>query len=218
MTTHTEIALTCPACGTEFSSTSWMSTNIFGKKTDFQPITAGFSPLSLYIHTCTECGFTGNDGEFEEGHDVASDLAQKIRTELGPLVRDGRPDAATRYEFAARIAEWRGDDEETIANAYLFAAWCSVDEGETESESRYRLSAIEHFKKALDVEGLLAIDRVPEVVYLIGELYRRVGEVKLAREWFNRVIDQWGDSEDALAIVKLAQQQRDDPQDQLGEA
>ena len=217
MTTHVEIELTCPACGTGFESTSWMSTNVFDKRTDFQPLTVGFSPLPLYVHTCTGCGFSGGGENFQPGTQVSVELAGRIRAELGPLAKEGRSDAATRYEFKARIAEWRGDSSEKIADAYLYAAWCCVDIGSPEREAEYRRLAIEYFEKALNTQGLIPENGVLDVTYLIGELYRRVGDVDIARAWFDKVIDQGGSREDAQDIVSLAQQQRDNPRDVIGE-
>ncbi|MBM3239855.1 DUF2225 domain-containing protein [Candidatus Poribacteria bacterium] len=215
MTTPIKIELKCPCCNTKFESRSLMSTTVGFKETDFHPISLGFQALPLYIHTCTHCGFTGLLGDFEKPKKISNQLAKRISNEIGPLVRDGLPDGGTRYEFAARIAEWQGKDPETIANLYLHAAWCCVDERDMENESIYRLSAIEYFKRALDEEGCLSDDSRTTVTYLIGELYRRVGEIELAHEWFNRVISESDSDEAKQKIVALAKQQKDNPKNML---
>ena len=216
MTTTTRIQLTCPACGEEFESASLMSTTSVGKRTDFHPITAGSSPLPYYFHTCTRCAFTGMKGDFDSSSPVSPDLALRVRNELGPLVQDGFPDAAARYEFAARIAEWQGEDAETVADLYLHAAWCCVDEGRSVSESIYRRLAIEYFRKALKDDGCIPAERTLTVTYLVGELYRRVGEPKTAREWFDKVISLGSGNAEVEDIVNLALQQRDNPREELG--
>jgi uncharacterized protein len=212
MTTPIEISLTCPACGTEFRSTSLMSTNHVGRRTDFHLITAGLPPLPFLIHTCTSCGYTDYPEGFEDHKHFPPELAQRIRNEFGPLVQDGLPDGGTRYGFAAKIAEWRGAVAGVIADIYLCAAWCCVDEGQKESETIYRRLAIEHFKGALENRDALPPEERLIIVYMVGELYRRVGDLPCAHDWFDRVISE---GEESAPIVRLAQRQREDPLDEM---
>lgn len=215
MTTHTEIELCCPACGHEFQSRTWMSTNVMARETDFRPIACGFSPLPLYIHTCSQCGYSGSPADFQPETVVSPELAERVRNELGPAVQDGIRDTAMQYEFSARIAEWRGDDPESIAYTWLRAAWCCVETGPRDHEEKYRRHAIKFLKAALEVEDLILPEKVPVITYLIGELYRRVGEVDIARSWFDRVIAAGGKGEDAEMAIKYARRQRDNPDDMM---
>ncbi len=61
-------------------------------------------------------------------------------------------------------------------------------------------------------------DRAPEltVKYLVGELWRRIGDVATARIWFNKVADEIIDLQSQQWILDAARQQRDCPREWFG--
>jgi uncharacterized protein (DUF2225 family) len=213
MTTFNHTEVTCPCCGKKFETTILISTNTFGgQTTDFQSRAVGFSPLPLIINTCPQCGFSGGISDFEDSKLLPEPLKAKIRAELTPLIQVQPPDCGTKYEFAAHIAEWEDAGPFTIADLYLKAAWCANDNSQHEPEMKYRHLAIEYFQKWLDHTDLADPQRLT-IIYLIGELYRRVGDESLARKWFDRAIDEAGADFKNQRIAEIAKQQRDDPQE-----
>ncbi len=101
-----------------------------------------------------------------------------------------------------------------VARTYLTAAWCCDDDNMTEEESSYRRHAIEHYETALR-EGTLPISEVAPVTYLIGELYRRVGETEEAARWFDRVPDAAAPLPAPQWLIDLAEAQKTNPRDVL---
>lgn len=75
-------------------------------------------------------------------------------------------------------------------------------------ERQYRLRAAAEFERAL-AGDTIAEDEREMYIYLVGELYRRTGDVDAARAWFQRVID--GASEAGSEWAALAGRQMRDP-------
>jgi hypothetical protein len=54
------------------------------------------------------------------------------------------------------------------------------------------------------------------LTYLVGELWRRVGDTKQATEWFNRVASEVVDAHTQQWVIDAARQQRDCPREWFG--
>jgi hypothetical protein len=96
-----------------------------------------------------------------------------------------------KYEAAAKVAEWQGLEPRHVADLLLRAAWCCVDEGDVEAERFFRRKAAWAFERSLDAFDGVAREERAVLTYLVGELWRRVGDPRLAREWFDRVPARW---------------------------
>jgi len=201
--------VTCPNCGTSVGMHIVGSTNTLGgRAADFRPIAVGPQPVAQLVHTCPSCGLTGEEEVFAE--EVDDRLRELIAENLTPLVRAEPPAPARRHEFAAWLAEWRGDPAGTVAQYYLSAAWCCEEPG---VEADHRRRAIAFFERALADDGLEKRDRVV-FTYLVGERHRRVGDAEAAAEWRGRAEELATVSEESW-IAALARRQATDPQDLL---
>ena len=216
MTTLRQIELRCPVCDNEFKSQSVVSTNAFGgKRTDFHERAAGTQPLAYLIHMCSTCGYSGAESDFRGEADVSPILKQHIFRELTPL-RPSVIAGSEKYEAAAKVARWQGADSRHIADLLLRAAWCCVDEGDIEAERYFRRLAARAFEEALS-----SYDGVPRneraiLTYLVGELWRRVGDVESSTRWFESVATEVTDPESQQWIVDAADQQRINPREWFG--
>jgi hypothetical protein len=103
-----------------------------------------------------------------------------------------------------------------IADLLLRAAWCCVDEGDTEAERYFRRKAAWMLERALDSFDGVATDERAVLTYLVGELWRRVGDLTLAAAWFNRVPPEVTDEPTQQWILDAARQQRDCPREWFG--
>ena len=207
MTRLIEKTVPCPNCDTPVGMHIVGSTNTLGgRAADFRPVAVGVEPVAHSVHTCPACGLTGEEEVFAEELDER--LRELIAENLTPLVRAEPPAPAQRHEFAAWLAEWRGDPDGTVAQYYLSAAWCCEEPG---AEADYRRRAIASFERALADDGLDKRDRVV-FTYLVGELYRRVGDTAAAADWLGRAEALATESEESW-IASLAHRQATDPQD-----
>src|SRR5688572_12384919 len=216
MTTLRQIELSCPICGNSFHSQAVVTTNAFGgKRTDFHERAAGTQPLAYLIHMCSKCGYSGGERDFNHEAEVSPLLKEHVLNELAPCVALASTGSG-KYEAAAKVAEWQGVEERNIADLLLRAAWCCVDEGDSEAERYFRRHAAWMFTRALESYDGVARDERAVLTYLVGELWRRIGDTAMARTWFNKVADEIIDLQSQQWILDAARQQRDCPREWFG--
>lgn len=214
MTTLREIQLQCPVCANRFTSKAVLTTDsVSGRRTDFHERSSGIQPLPYLVHLCQRCGYAGTEQEFSEESDASPMLQRHIWNELTPRLTDETPAASEKYEFAAKVAIWHGMEPRRVGELWLRAAWCSVDEGDTEAERYFRRFAAWTFEEALSTYDGVAREERSVLTYLIGELWRRIGDDVLAREWFDRVPDEITAPETQEWILEESKRQRDDPRE-----
>ena len=220
MTTLQQIELQCPVCETRFRSQAVISTNSFGgKRTDFHERAAGTQPLPYLVHMCDQCGYTGAERDFTDEADVTPVVREHVWTELAPALTLPRPGAvlgSEKYEAAAKVAEWQGLEPRHVADLLLRAAWCCVDEGDVEAERFFRRRAAWAFERSLDAFDGVAREERAVLTYLVGELWRRVGDAGQARAWFDRVPLEVADAATQQWVLDAARQQRDCPREWFG--
>lgn len=218
MTTLRHIELTCPICANKFNSQAVLSTNSFGgKRTDFHERAAGqMQPLPYLIHLCSRCGYAGSEREFTDEADVSPMLKEHIWDELAPKLGVGIVNGSDKYEFAAKVAVWQGAEPRRIADLLLRAAWCCVDEGDTEAERYFRRHAAWMFERALASYDGVERDERGVLTYLVGELWRRIGDDERAHEWFERVPEEVTNPVTQQWILDAARQQEDFPREWFG--
>lgn len=217
MTTLQQIELQCPVCETRFRSQAVVSTNSFGgKRTDFHERAAGTQPLPYLVHTCNRCGYTGAERDFTEEAEVTPILREHVWSELAPAVTNTPISGSEKYEAAAKVAEWQALEPRHVADLQLRAAWCCVDEGDIEAERFFRRKAAWSFEKSLESWDGVAREERAVLTYLVGELWRRVGDAGTAREWFDRVPAEIVDQATQQWVLDAARQQRDCPREWFG--
>lgn len=217
MTTLQQIELRCPICDTRFNSQTVISTNSFGgKRTDFHERAAGTQPLPYLVHMCSRCGYSGSERDFSEEADITPTLKEHVWNELAPMFSGGNVPGSEKYEAAAKVAEWQSMEPRHIADLLLRAAWCCVDEADIEAERYFRRRAAWMFEQALDSYDGVAREERAVLTYLVGELWRRIGDARKAREWFDRVPDELNDAQSQQWVLDAARQQRDCPREWFG--
>jgi uncharacterized protein (DUF2225 family) len=188
--------LSCPCCEHEFETRIVVGYQIGDKDPDFCPRYEGGNPLPEFLHVCPECGFVGFEADYRTLADPVrikrvNDLLAGFQWQAG-----SRLDGAERYRRAALIATYTGKRSAEVADLYLQATWCSRMEGEDDDEQRNaRRKAVKYFLLALDAEEF-SPDDLPVVNYLLGELYRRLGDGDKARAHFTKLdeldgVDDW---------------------------
>ena len=215
MTSLQPIDLICPVCDNRFRSHSVVSTNSFGgKRTDFHERAAGAQPLPYLVHTCTACGYSGVEKNFVEGADVSALVRSQVLTVLTPRVTQRQLDIPSeRFHAAAQVAEWERAHPRHIADLLLRAAWCCVDDDDSEGERFYRRAAAQRFAEALERPDAVPVSERAVLTYLVGELWRRVGDEDTAAEWFLRVESEITDPEDQRWVRDAAHQQHTSPKE-----
>ncbi len=214
MTTLNLIELTCPVCENAFRSQTVIATNAFGgKRTDFHERAAGMQPLPYFVHMCTHCGYAGVERDFGTEVELGDGIRERVWSDLARALLHELPSGSLKYDHAAKVAEWQGNDPRYLADLYLRAAWCCVDERDTEAERYFRRKAAARFADALEAFDGVAVEERAVITYLIGELWRRIGNDELALEWFNKVPDEVTEPSAQAWVLEVAQQQREAPRE-----
>ena len=121
-----------------------------------------------------------------------------------------------KYEAAAKVAEWAGAEPRQVADLLLRAAWCCVDEGDVEAERYFRRRAAWAFEQALSAYDGVAREERAVLTYLVGELWRRVGDGRQARSWFEQVPHEVTDAQGQQWVLDASRQQKDAPREWFG--
>ena len=100
-----------------------------------------------------------------------------------------------------------------IADLLLRAAWCCVDEGDIEAERYFRRLAARAFEGALGSYDGVPRDERAILTYLVGELWRRVGDMMASTHWVESVAGEVVDRESQQWIIDAADQQRINPRE-----
>ena len=206
------VELTCPLDGKKVSGKQVKSFISAGTDRDFCEIGAGQSLYGLWI-TCCDDGYCGYIEDFSNVN-LKSSVREKIKKEILPNFNMKDLPPWEKYYITAKIYEWRGKSQLVIANTYLRATYTMRGlPGEPQirkREKELRALAIEHFIKA-ERAGLVPLVQVPNMKYLIGELYRRNEKFKKAIGYFddslkikNRPdwLEKWVLKQKALALAE----------------
>ena len=214
MTTIQEITLECPVCENRFDSRTVASTNGFGgKQTDFRERAAGTQPLPFLVHTCDRCGYSGELEDFSGEVEISPALRDHVWSELAPRLLSGPLPGSEKYELAAKAAAWQDAEPLRVAELLLRAAWCSADEGDHEAERYFRRHAAWAYQAALGTWDGVPLGERAVITYLVGELWRRIGDLTAARAWFGRVRGEIVDGAAQRWILDAARQQVDNPRE-----
>jgi uncharacterized protein (DUF2225 family) len=164
---------------------------------------------------CGECGYSGGETDFTAPTEVSPILKQQVLTELAPL-HPSTSCGSEKYEAAAKVAQWQGMEARHIADLLLRAAWCCVDEGDVEAERYFRRHAAWKFEETLGAYDAVPRDERAILTYLVGELWRRIGDIKSATTWFEAVGDEIVDLQNQQWVLDAAEQQRVNPREWFG--
>lgn len=119
---------------------------------------------------------------------------QKFMTEIGNRLakRDmgghrTREQALETYKLALMCAQAIGDRERIIASFLHHIAWLHRYNGETEQELRFLKYCMDSYIRVYELESIGGSDA--RLMFLIGELHRRLDQFNEAVKWFSRVIN-----------------------------
>ena len=216
MTRLVRTTFECPNCRNEFETAVLASSSSGAVTTEFRPVALGMPPEPYEVHTCPTCGLSGSDEVFEDDT-IQPRTSELVAERVTPLIRSGSVPGWRRYEYAAWIAEWQSEPNDTVAFLFLRAAWCCDDSEEDPTgdlATGFRRQASTFNQRALGDDRLEG-NRRAEVTYLIGELYRRIGDLEAADQWLRRAGELVDSDERGRRIAALAERQRTAPEDQV---
>lgn len=204
--------VTCPICGKDFSSMKAKvnACKVDKKDEDFCTHYVNINPMYYEIFVCPFCAYAAPENSFKELTDVEIKLlkdAFSARTVARSFCTERNlNDAMATVKLAIHTAELRKAKASTLAGLCLKLAWLYRFAGDKQEEVFLKY-ALDNYMEAFDKEGL-PIGNLDEIsmLYLLGELNRRLGLYKEAVVWFGKAVSSPG-RKDNPRIERQAREQ-----------
>ncbi|WP_341876795.1 DUF2225 domain-containing protein [Defluviitalea saccharophila] len=206
-----EKTVECPVCGNTFTviAVKQKAYVVESRDTDFCVRYKEINPLLYDVWICQLCGYAAQKSTFP---DISFKRAKLIQEYITPkwVARESEKiidydKAISRFKLALISAQISKAKASEVAGLCLKIAWTYRFMGETEKEKNFLTNALDKYLEAYAKERfpLENMDE-PTVTYLIGELYRRLGNLEEAATWYSKVINTRAGSE---RVQKLAREQ-----------
>lgn len=205
--------LICPVCLFEFQTTKikMRAVRVKSKDADFCTYYENYNPIYYEIFICPRCGYGASERSFDDIREKEKRLLKEAFAgrEVGRDFGDIRTykDALDSFKIALFTADMKESKNSIMAGLALKVAWMYRYK-ENENEYKFLHMALDKYKKAFDEEifsGDGGIDELT-VIYLIGEISRRLGNYAESMEWFNRLLSH-PERNRNIRIEKLAREQ-----------
>ncbi|MEK4239459.1 MULTISPECIES: DUF2225 domain-containing protein [unclassified Paenibacillus] len=187
------IKVKCCNCEHEFSTSRVRPSlkKAIRRDADFCAYYKNENPDYYVVRVCPSCGFAST----ENSADKLTDLQRKTFNEqVGKRWKsrdfgDKRSweTALETYKLALLCAQSINDKDRIIASLLHHIAWLYRYQGNTEQEQRFLRYSLAEYVKVYEKDGIAGNDA--RLMYLIGELNRRIGEFSVAVMWFSRLIN-----------------------------
>lgn len=204
--------VTCPICSKQFSSMKAKvnSCKVAKKDEDFCTHYVDVNPLYYDIFVCPFCAYSAYESSFSDITEVEVKLLKDAfsgRT-VGRsfCTQRGLNDAIAACKLAIHTAELRKAKASVLGGLCLKLAWLYRFAGD-EQEFVFLKYSLQNYLEAFDKEEL-PIGNLNEisVLYLLGELSRRIGKLNDAIVWFGKAVSS-PEREENPKIEKLAREQ-----------
>ncbi len=189
-----EVDKECALCSQSFRVTKVKSRLIKIKQdSDFCTYYKDVNPYYYSIWVCPHCGYAAVDTQFDSLVPAAKEKLTKFLTERQVNVNfcgnRTREQAIATYKLAIFYSEMLDSSASKLGGLYLKLAWLYREAGYTEQEQAALSKAVEHYEQALFRERL-PLGSMTEVTltFLVGDLFRRTGQVEKAIPYFNKIL------------------------------
>lgn len=207
--------ITCPACQSNFTTKKIRSRAIRTKETDTDFCMTyqdpELDPDLYYVHVCQACGYAGTEQFSTKLSVEATDAIQKKITDKWTPADYGQKRsigvAINAYKLALYTGTLTNEKAIVMAGVALRLAWLHRKGGEAAPEERFLRMALTYYTQAY-AEADYSHSNMTDirVLYLIGEIHRRLGNRAEAIKSFSEVI-QHKHKELDPKIVEMAREQ-----------
>ncbi len=206
----------CPFCKKQFKTKKVRSRFIKPLRvdSDFCPIFSedDHSPLYYYVVICTECGlaFTEDFTDYfsQAARDkVAKEITSRVDKNVDYCSERDFDTAIRTYKLAIYSAQLVKEKHIVFAHLCLRLAWTYRGKGNRDEEVRFLKLALNEYEKVF-TNSDFDPEKIPEmqVLYMIGELNRRLGNYSEAVKYFATVTEH-EDKSRYIKYVNLAREQ-----------
>ena len=153
------------------------------------------NPVLYHILVCPKCGYSFSD-DFSPYFppNTKETIQEKVSTQWVPQIFSEKrsvEDAIKTYKLSVYCASLKKEKHITLAGMYLRIAWLYRGIGNSEQEHRFIKLALSEYQETYstqDYQGTPVTEM--RVLYLLGELYVRTGNIRESSKYFSKVIEQ----------------------------
>lgn len=209
-----EKEMTCLYCGEIFTTKKVLSRFSVSYKSDadFCPHYKKGQYNSLYYHVsvCPSCGFAFSS-EFSKDfmphakNAIQKNIAEKWQSRSFGTVRDLKA-ALETYKLAIYSASLKEERHFVLGGLCLRLAWIYRQENQADDEQRFLKLAIKEYDASYLYSDFVDSWSVIKILYILGELNRRVGEFKHAISFFSKIVNDPDRNQDRLILNRTREQ------------
>lgn len=186
------VKCTCFMCGNEYTTSRVRPSfkKPSGRDSDFCLHYTDINPEYYVVRVCRYCGFASTENFTMK---ISESQKKKFLDTIG-MNWTGRDyggerswrDALETYKLALLCAQIKEESSRVVAGILHHIAWMYRYKGMKEMEDRFLKHALEAYTSLF--EGAESELNDAKLMYLIGELNRRLGNYHEAVRWFSRVV------------------------------
>lgn len=203
----------CPVCNSKFATKMVRTSKLrlIKQDGDFMPYYEGENPIKYKVFVCPECGYAATEERYKS---ILPWQIERIKSEITPKWNKrnyGNIRTVDEAIETCKLALYEGQvldyKKVYLGSIALNIAWLFRLKEDKEQENRFLENARKLYELAYYKEDLINTNMNPlKLSYLIGELYRRLGNKNVAIKWFNSVLTNPQSNSD-LTIKKMATKQ-----------
>lgn len=187
------VKVDCICCGFKFQTSRVRPSFKKAKSTesDFYVHYKEINPEYYVVRVCPSCGFSTTEN-FSNKLTAEQRGEFELRVRMNWITKDYGgvrtwAEALQTYKLALLCAQITGEKDRLLAGLLHHIAWLYREKGEQEQEERFLKFALDAYIKVYENEGMDV--NSARLMYLIGELHRRLKNYYDAVKWFSRVIN-----------------------------
>jgi uncharacterized protein (DUF2225 family) len=172
----------CPIDGEEVNFCVTMSMSVFKTKLDFEKTGAVGTFYKELINSCPKCHFSGFISDFESEYkdstiklikDFLSMKEKKLFEDVDECITAGEIKLLLEKKFSI------------VANCYLIGSYLiKFDSTKTKLRKELQLLSASNLEKAISKKEFEEESEYSNIQFLIGELYRRIGNFEQALKYY----------------------------------
>jgi uncharacterized protein (DUF2225 family) len=187
------VKVSCVYCEIEFNTSRVRPSFKKASKTDsdFGIHYKDINPEYYVVRVCPFCGLATTENSSEKiTKDQRSKFEDKVKVNWSMKDYSGErswDEAMQTYKLALVCAQIKNEKIRIIAGILHHIAWLYREKEDVEQENRFLRFALNAYIEVYETEGISLNNA--KLMYLIGELNRRLGEFNEAVKWFARVVN-----------------------------
>ncbi|WP_397326738.1 DUF2225 domain-containing protein [Paenibacillus sabuli] len=190
-----QTTITCPCCEQAYKTSRVRPSFKVAVRRDADFCTyyksGAVNPEYYVVRVCPRCGFASTENAVQQlSERQKASYAARIGSSWQMRDYGGErswQQALDCYKLALICAQTIGDKDRIIAGLLHHIAWLYREHGDQEQELRFLRFALDAYVRVYELEG--SPDNQARLMYLMGELHRRLDEPYEAVKWFGRVIN-----------------------------